>query len=87
MSEGLQHIAGVSHSTTKLLRPTVNGGDSNAPTLVSTPIRYGRCGRLSHFADECTDCEVTCFNYIEKGHINTNYLHPRKEKASGSLNT
>ena len=57
-----------------------------ASVALAMPSWHGKCGKMSHFAHECPDNDVTCFNYRGKGHISTSCPLPRKENSSGSLN-
>ncbi|XP_028236588.1 uncharacterized protein LOC114415925 [Glycine soja] len=86
-SGGLQLVGGSSQPINRVSQSAGrSSGGSGAPAIVTTPLRCGKCGRLGHIARECTDREVTCFNYQGKGHLSTSCPYPRREKRSGSLN-
>jgi len=38
------------------------GGGGGAPATLATPSQYAKCGKIGHFARECPNSDVTCFN-------------------------
>ncbi|XP_006573990.1 uncharacterized protein LOC114404897 [Glycine soja] len=73
---------GSSQPVNRVSQPAGRGGGSGALATPAMPTRCGKCGKMSHFARECLDSDVTCFNYRGKGHLSTSCPHLR----SGSLN-
>eukprot|EP00256_Glycine_max_P069298 XP_025983893.1 uncharacterized protein LOC113001418 [Glycine max] len=85
-NSGGHHLAsGSSQLVNRVSQPSGRGG-GGAPATPATPTRCAKCGKIGHFARECPDSDVTCFNYRGKGHLSTSCPHPRREKMSGSLN-
>ena len=84
-TNGGHHLAGgSSQPVNRVSQPAGRGGGSGALATPAMPTRCGKCGKMSHFARECLDSDVTCFNYRGKGHLSTSCPYPRREKRSGS---
>jgi len=74
-TSGGHHLAGgSSQPVNKVSQPTGRGG-GGAPTTLATPTRCAKCGKMGHFACECPDSDVTCFNCRGKGYISTSCPH------------
>ncbi|XP_028226594.1 uncharacterized protein LOC114407588 [Glycine soja] len=85
-TSGRHHLAGGSSQPVNKVSQPVGRGGGGTPATPTMPTRCAKCGRMGHFARECPDSDVTCFNCRGKGHLSTSCLHPRREKMSGSLN-
>eukprot|EP00256_Glycine_max_P033767 XP_006579243.1 uncharacterized protein LOC102667929 [Glycine max] len=85
-TSGGHHLVGGSSKLVNRVSQPVGRGCGGAPATPAMPTRCAKCGRMGHFARECPDSDVTCFNCRGKGRLSTSCPHPRREKMSGSLN-